>query len=147
MLPTHVTNFMLMVRKLLYGALPLLLATVAPVSSFAQSDSTTTPIKHVVVIFDENITFDHYFATYPTATNPAGEPAFIPKHNTPSVNGLTGELAKGHLFHARAALRHSSMLRSVVQARGESRKVKKLVPVTALRNNSLLSARRSMNSS
>ena len=33
-------------------------------------------IKHVVVIFGENISFDHYFATYPTATNPAGETAF-----------------------------------------------------------------------
>ena len=27
---------------------------------------TATPIKHVVVIFDENVSFDHYFATYPT---------------------------------------------------------------------------------
>ena len=24
-----------------------------------------TPIKHVVVIFQENVSFDHYFATYP----------------------------------------------------------------------------------
>ena len=31
---------------------------------------TTTPIKHVIVIFGENISFDHYFATYPYATNP-----------------------------------------------------------------------------
>jgi phospholipase C len=31
---------------------------------------TTTPIKHVVVLFDENISFDHYFGTYPFATNP-----------------------------------------------------------------------------
>ena len=37
---------------------------------------TTTPIKHVVVIFDENVSFDHYFGTYPTALNPPGEPAF-----------------------------------------------------------------------
>ena len=79
-------------RRLLCGVLPLFLATLLPASLLAQSDSTTTPIKHVVVIFDENITFDHYFATYPEATNPAGEPAFIPKHNTPSVNGLTGSL-------------------------------------------------------
>ena len=64
-------------RRLVTGAFPLLLATVAPVSSLAQSDSTTTPIKHVVVIFDENITFDHYFATYPNAANPPGQPAFI----------------------------------------------------------------------
>ena len=83
---------MLKSRRLVYGALPLILAAAAPVSSLAQSDSTTTPIKHVVVIFDENITFDHYFATYPSAANPPGEPAFIPKQDTPSVNGLTGSL-------------------------------------------------------
>jgi phospholipase C len=35
------------------------------------------PIKHLVVIFDENISFDHYFGTYPNALNPAGEPASI----------------------------------------------------------------------
>lgn len=33
---------------------------------------TATPIKHVVVIFGENISFDHYFATYPHATNEDG---------------------------------------------------------------------------
>lgn len=32
--------------------------------------STTTPIKHVVVIFQENVSFDHYFATYPVAAIP-----------------------------------------------------------------------------
>ncbi|MEV7688867.1 phospholipase, partial [Streptomyces bungoensis] len=25
--------------------------------------STATPVKHVVVLFDENVSFDHYFAT------------------------------------------------------------------------------------
>jgi phospholipase C len=35
--------------------------------------STATPIKHVVVIFGENVSFDHYFATYPHAANAAGE--------------------------------------------------------------------------
>lgn len=39
------------------------------------SPPTTTPIKHLVVIFQENISFDHYFGTYPYATNPAGETA------------------------------------------------------------------------
>jgi phospholipase C len=57
---------------------------------------TATPIKHVVVIFQENVSFDHYFATYPSAMNPAGEPGFKPRHGqlfpTPSVNGLTGNL-------------------------------------------------------
>ncbi len=41
----------------------------------------TTPqaaIKHVVVIFGENISFDHYFGTYPNAANLAGETPFLP---------------------------------------------------------------------
>src|SRR5437016_13312359 len=53
---------------------------------------TTTPIKHVVVIFQENVSFDHYFATYPRAVNPAGEPRFVARLDTPTVNGLTGSL-------------------------------------------------------
>jgi phospholipase C len=53
---------------------------------------TTTPIKHVVVIFQENVSFDHYFATYPYAANPSGEPAFRAAPGTPSVNGLTPAL-------------------------------------------------------
>ena len=67
-------------------------------STFAQNTptlrtfGTTTPIKHIVVIFQENISFDHYFGTYPTATNPAGEPAFHAAHGTPHVNGLTPTL-------------------------------------------------------
>jgi phospholipase C len=50
---------------------------------------TATPIKHVVVIFDENNSFDHYYATYPNAANPPGEPQFTALPNTPSINGLT----------------------------------------------------------
>src|SRR6202790_863352 len=49
---------------------------------------TTTPIKHVVVIFQENVSFDHYFATYPNATNSAAEPQFHAKDDTPRVNNL-----------------------------------------------------------
>src|SRR5579864_4321721 len=50
--------------------------------------STTTPIKHVVVIFQENISFDHYFGTYPYATNPVAETPFHAKDDTPRVNNL-----------------------------------------------------------
>ncbi len=50
--------------------------------------ASKTPIKHVVVIFEENISFDHYFATYPVAANPAGEPRFKARDDTPSVNNL-----------------------------------------------------------
>ncbi len=49
---------------------------------------TATPIKHLVVIFNENRSFDHYFATYPKATNPSGEPEFKAARNTPAVNNL-----------------------------------------------------------
>jgi phospholipase C len=53
---------------------------------------TAYPIKNLVVIFQENISFDHYFATYPVATNPAGEPPFFARPGTPTVNGLTPDL-------------------------------------------------------
>jgi phospholipase C len=49
---------------------------------------TATPIKHLVVIFDENRSFDHYFATYPNAANPPGEIPFKPSDETPTVNNL-----------------------------------------------------------
>jgi phospholipase C len=50
--------------------------------------STATPIKHLVVIFDENISFDHYFGTYPYARNLKGENPFHALPGTPTVNGL-----------------------------------------------------------
>jgi phospholipase C len=50
---------------------------------------TKYPIKHLVVIFNENVSFDHYFGTYPNALNPEGEPAFEPAKNTQrDVNNL-----------------------------------------------------------
>src|SRR5580704_15976812 len=64
---------------------------VNPMVAEAQS-GTSTPIKHLVVIFQENISFDHYFGTYPKALNPAGQPRFIAKPGTPSVNGYTDGL-------------------------------------------------------
>src|SRR6266849_3013837 len=53
---------------------------------------TQTPVKRLVVIFQENVSFDHYFATYPRAANPAGEPRFTARPDTPSVNGLNDSL-------------------------------------------------------
>ncbi len=52
---------------------------------------TTTPIKHLVIIFGENISFDHYFATYPLALNEE-LPLFHPREDTSSVNGLAAGL-------------------------------------------------------
>jgi len=56
------------------------------------SAHTTTPVKHVVVLFGENISFDHYFGTYPHALNPPGQPTFHAAPGTQRVNGLTREL-------------------------------------------------------
>lgn len=53
---------------------------------------TATPIKHVVVIFQENVSFDHYFGTYPVAANDRGEPSFYARPFTPNVNGYDRRL-------------------------------------------------------
>ena len=57
-----------------------------------QSIEPKDAIRHIVVIYQENISFDHYFATYPRALNPPGEPAFTALPGTPEVDGLTGKL-------------------------------------------------------
>src|SRR5580692_8345863 len=50
---------------------------------------TKTPIKHLVVVFNENRSFDHYFGTYPNAANVEGEPVFEPAKNTSrNINNL-----------------------------------------------------------
>jgi phospholipase C len=63
-----------------------------PAFAHSSGEKTATPIKHLVVIFGENISFDHYFGTYPNAANPSGEPAFYARRGTPTVNGLSGAL-------------------------------------------------------
>ncbi len=79
---------------LLSTAVPLVLFVVFLISNTAifpvgamtgrstNSLITSTPIRHLVIIFQENVSFDHYFATYPKATNPAGEPRFIAELGT-----------------------------------------------------------------
>lgn len=65
------------------------LAGAAPITTDVQ---TTYPISNVVVIFQENVSFDHYFATYPNALNLPNERTFNAKPGTPTVNGLTQAL-------------------------------------------------------
>ena len=52
------------------------------------SGATRTPIRHIVVLFQENVSFDHYFGTYPHAQNNPGEVPFQAEPLTPAVNGL-----------------------------------------------------------
>src|ERR1700722_5520274 len=60
-------------------------------SSWYYAPKTATPIKHVVVLFDENESFDHYFGTYPFAANTDGS-TFHAKPGTPTVNGLYSKI-------------------------------------------------------
>jgi phospholipase C len=54
----------------------------------AQAFATATKIKHLIVIFSENNSFDHYFGTYPTAQNNPGEPYWSAATGTPTPNNL-----------------------------------------------------------
>jgi phospholipase C len=90
-------------KQLLLSTAAISLVAVAAVCSspvLADSDNgngrdnqTATPIKHLVVIFQENRSFDHYFGTYPNAGNPQGEIPFAARQGTPAVNNYTANPA------------------------------------------------------
>ena len=87
------------------AGLSLLAATAlsaAATESPEQAWPTATPIKHLVIIFGENESFDHYFGTYPHALNPRDEPAFVAGADTPPINGLDTALLE-HNPNASAA--------------------------------------------
>jgi phospholipase C len=83
----------------------------APASLY--KDRSTTPIKHLVVIFGENESFDHYFGTYPYASNASGTP-FSAKPGTSTVNGLYKKITKsgptGPLLTSNANLYNPQLL-------------------------------------
>jgi len=81
-------------RLLPYALLPVALVSALSATQppHGKADGTATPVKHLVVIVQENASFDHYFGTYPNAVNPPGEPAFHARPDTPGVNGLTPAL-------------------------------------------------------
>ncbi len=83
-----------MQKTLLVSSIGILLLAGTSSAQSTPLIGTTTPIKHVVVIFGENISFDHYFGTYPIALNPEGEPSFVAAPGTPGVNGLTSAFLK-----------------------------------------------------
>jgi phospholipase C len=62
-------------------------AAAAAGGSKPTAGATATPIQHLVVIFQENVSFDHYFGTYPNAANSSGR-MFRASGHTPTVNGL-----------------------------------------------------------
>ncbi|MCZ8513766.1 stalk domain-containing protein [Paenibacillus filicis] len=64
----------------------LTLGLLFPYASARAADSpspaTASPVKHLVVIFQENRSFDNYFGTYPNA------PGFRPLPGTPAAEGI-----------------------------------------------------------
>src|SRR5262249_15966573 len=80
-------------RNLLVAAAVTLATALGTTPGGTAPQRTETPIDHVIVIFQENVSFDHYFGTYPNAANDdPSEPRFVAKPGTPTVNGLTGAL-------------------------------------------------------
>lgn len=82
-----------------FGASGAALALCCSLSHAGENDQgrvhrTRTPIEHLVVIFQENRTFDNYFGTYPFAANIPGElnttgspaPQFHARPDTPKAN-------------------------------------------------------------
>jgi phospholipase C len=61
-------------------------------SSPVPTPSRAVNIQHIVVIFQENVSFDHYFGTYPNALNLPGETPFSALPGTPAVDGLSQSL-------------------------------------------------------
>jgi phospholipase C len=86
------TRWILPVLGVVGAAAAVGVAMAGPTRSGSRAGPKASPIEHLVVIFQENVSFDHYFGTYPNAANPPGEPAFNASPDTPSVNGLQGAL-------------------------------------------------------
>jgi phospholipase C len=91
MMASMTASLLTMTLALGPGVTPAFASSAKPLTKQAAS-ATATPIQHLVVIFQENVSFDHYFGTYPNALNPKGEPKFKAASNTPTVNGLTNAL-------------------------------------------------------
>lgn len=61
-------------------------------NSTNNTSNTTTPIEYLIIIFQENVSFDHYFGSYPHSENLDGEIPFYASANTPSIDDLTKSL-------------------------------------------------------
>jgi phospholipase C len=76
-------------RAVRFALLPIALSASMGVHA---ANAPATPITNVIVLFQENVSFDHYFGTYPKALNNSGETQFSAYPGTPSVNGLSPAL-------------------------------------------------------
>ena len=69
-------NLLVIVIVLVQAPLTSAPTTSAPRPTATWTGSTASPIEHLVVIVQENVSYDHYFATYPT-----GDPSLIAPDN------------------------------------------------------------------
>src|SRR5215831_12470479 len=69
-----------------------LASMMAIAGTVAGTTTTSTPVKHLIIIFQENVSFDHYFGTYPHVMNGANGSKFVGDPHTPSINGLSAAL-------------------------------------------------------
>jgi phospholipase C len=88
---------MIVSSSIITSTLILILTQFLPALSVSPDTRTITPIKHLIIIFQENVSFDHYFATYPHAANIPGEPSFTPTLGTAAANVLTKNLLTKNL--------------------------------------------------
>jgi phospholipase C len=77
-------------------ALTLAVASSTSILVAQNRTGTATPIKHLVILYPENRSFDHYFGTYPRALNLPGERHFQAKPHRPAINGLGDDLLFGN---------------------------------------------------
>jgi phospholipase C len=88
---------MLICRRFIAAAgLVAALAAIPTAQASDRGPGTADRIRHIVVIFQENVSFDHYFGTYPVAANPPGEPAFHAAPGTPHPVNLLGSALMTH---------------------------------------------------
>jgi len=76
-----------MARRAFEAAMVLILLT--SVHAVSASPNTATPIQHVIIIMQENHSFDNYFGTYPTAN---GTRLDSTTSQLRRVNGLPGQV-------------------------------------------------------
>jgi phospholipase C len=75
------------------GLVGISLALLGSSGAHATDAVTATPIKHLVVIYDENESYDHYFGTYPVAANTDG--VTFPATTAPANRNLVSDHVTG----------------------------------------------------
>jgi phospholipase C len=81
-------------RSFIQHIIGMLVTTAIAIAPLYASDinEAKKQIRHIVILYQENVSFDHYFGTYPHALNPNGEPVFTPLPGTPKIDGYTPDL-------------------------------------------------------